>query len=364
MSLFGSVRIVGSYYHCATCHSSQQPWDTILRLDRHRVTPAAAEAISLAGLLTSFGRAARQTLRKLTGIAVSESTVQRVTEDAGARLDGCLRKKQTFGPNQAFHWRRDARGQTCGYTSLDHVSVPQQGPNGAKVEGRMAAVALVYNPLSRHDQPLPRGQEEVRYLSGFYEMNDLGSLLRCQAGQVGWDHLEQQLAVSDAGSGLEEFQRVNFPKTERILDFFHASEHVGEMAQAVHAGDPVEAARQAKDWCHQLKHSGGSALRGEWEQLSTDDWGGDRQEVYRQQLQYFRNHEHKMDYPRYRANGWQIGSGPVESACKRVVTQRLKGAGMRWGERGSNAVCNLHALLLSQSGCWDGYWSTGPRLQI
>ena len=77
MSLFGAVRIAGSYYHCANCRSSQQPWDAVLRLSERRVTPAAAEAISLAGLLTSFGRAAEQTLKKLTGIVVSESTVQR-----------------------------------------------------------------------------------------------------------------------------------------------------------------------------------------------------------------------------------------------------------------------------------------------
>jgi len=46
-------------------------------------------------------------------------------------------------------------------------------------------------------------------------------------------------------------------------------------------------------------------------------------EEHRRQVQYFRNHEHKMDYPRYLANGWQIGSGPVESACKSVVGNRL-----------------------------------------
>jgi hypothetical protein len=363
MCLFGTVRVVGSYYHCASCHNSQQPWDEILRLNKRRVTPAAAEAISLAGLLTSFGRAARQTLKKLTGIVVSESTVLRVAEDAGRQLSERLKKKQTFGPAKSWHWQRDARGQTCGYTSLDHVSVPQQGPNGAKAEGRMAAVALVYNPQSRHDEKLQRGQDEIRYLSGFYELDDLGRLLRPQAAQVGWDDLGQQLAVSDAGSGLEDFQRTNFPKAERILDFFHASEHVGQMAQALHAANSAEAARQAHEWCHLLKHKGGSVLRSAWEQLSTGDWSDEHREVYRQQLQYFFNHEHKMDYPRYRANGWQIGSGSVESACKLVVTQRLKGAGMRWGEQGSNAICNLHALLLSQTGCWDDYWSTGRHLQ-
>ena len=364
MSLFGAVRIIGSYYHCGTCHTSQRPWDELLRLGEHRVTPAAKEAIALTGLLTSFGRASRQTLQKLTGIAVSESTVQRVTEDAGQQLGERLARKETFGSSKPWNWQRDARGQTCGYASLDFVSVPQQGPRGAKAESRMAAVALVYNPQSEHDDRLPRGGDNTRYLSGFYELNALGGELRRQAAQVGWDELEQQLAISDAGHGLEDFQRKNFPLTERMLDFFHASEHVGRLAQARYPRDPAEAQRQTGDWCHALKHAGGPALRNEWEQLDTGGWNAEQRETYRQELQYFHNHEHKMDYPRYRANGWQIGSGPVESACKRVVTQRLKGAGMRWGERGSDAVCHLQALLLSQTGCWDHFWSSARHLQI
>ena len=363
LSLFGELRLAGSYYHCAACHTSQQPWDKTLRLGKHRVTPAAEEAITLSGLLTSFGRASRQTLRKLTGIVVSESTVERVTEDAGKQLSECLARKQIIGPTKPWKWQRDARGQTCGYVSLDYVSVPQQGPGGAKADSRMAAVALVYNPPSGHDEPLPRGNDEVRYLSGFYQLNELGSQLRRQAAQVGWDDLEQQLAISDAGNGLEDFQRKNFARAERILDFFHASEHMGRLAQALHPRDVDETKRQTGQWCHTLKHAGGVALRQQWEQLDPRGWAADSQETHRQELQYFRNHEHKMDYPRYVTNGWQIGSGPVESACKRVVTQRLKGAGMRWSERGSNAVCHLQALLLSQTDCWDQFWSTSGHLR-
>jgi hypothetical protein len=74
-------------------------------------------------------------------------------------------------------------------------------------------------------------------------------------------------------------------------------------------------------------------------------------------VQYFHNHEHRMDYPRYVAQGWQIGSGPVESACKTVVGNRLKGGGMRWGQAGSNAVCHLRALYLSDPPCWDSFWN-------
>jgi hypothetical protein len=345
------------YYHCRDCRQGHKPWETKLRVGQRRVTAAAREAISLAGLLTSFGRAQRQTLAKLTGIRVSESTVQRVTEDAGEELGQALAAKQTFGPDQAWNWQRDAQGKTCGYVSLDHVSVPQQGPDGAKAESRMAAVALVYNPQSKHDERLSRGHNEVRFLAGFYELPALGLELRRQAAQVGWDDLGQQLAISDAGSGLEDFARQNFPLTERMLDFYHASEHAANLARATHPSDEAERERQLKTWCHQLKHQGGPALRRVLEQLDVMTWNTERLEVHRAELQYFRNHEHRMDYPRYQANGWQIGSGPVESGCKRVVTQRLKGAGMRWGERGSDAMCHLQALLLSQSGQWDEFWS-------
>ena len=65
---------------------------------------------------------------------------------------------------------------------------------------------------------------------------------------------------------------------------------------------------------------------------------------------------HRMEYPEYLARGWCIGSGAVESACKTVVGQRLKLAGMRWGEDGAHAVCHLRALYRSEKGQWDAFW--------
>ena len=58
-------------------------------------------------------------------------------------------------------------------------------------------------------------------------------------------------------------------------------------------------------------------------------------------MTYFRNHHHRMDYPSYRARGWQIGSGPVEAACKTVIGQRMKGSGMHGvtKERMRSAIC-------------------------
>lgn len=63
-----------------------------------------------------------------------------------------------------------------------------------------------------------------------------------------------------------------------------------------------------------------------------------------------------MDYPTYVARGWQIGSGMIESACKTVVGQRLKEAGMRWRERGTTALCQARSLYKSESSLWNCYW--------
>ncbi len=76
---------------------------------------------------------------------------------------------------------------------------------------------------------------------------------------------------------------------------------------------------------------------------------------HRQAVQYFHNHEHRMDYPTYVRNGWQIGSGSVESACKTAVGNRLKNGGMRWGEDDADAVCHLRALYLSESAYWESF---------
>jgi hypothetical protein len=64
-----------------------------------------------------------------------------------------------------------------------------------------------------------------------------------------------------------------------------------------------------------------------------------------------------MEYPEYLAQGWNIGSGAVESACKTVVGQRLKLAGMCWGEDGADALCHLRTLYRSEKGQWDAFWN-------
>jgi hypothetical protein len=360
-SLFGALRIKRHYYHCRACRRGHFPWDAVLGLNAHHLTPAAAELASMAGVQTSFAQASETTLRRMAGLKLSESTVERVTESTGERLAKLLEEKVVFDPNcKPWEWQRDALGRRCAYVGADAISVRQQGEHGAAAEGRMAYVGLLYNPRSPHDEDrVPPHQ--VRFLAGFYTLDDLGRQLRRQAGQVGWDDAEQQIALSDGGAGLEDFFRKNFPRAVCILDFWHAKEHLVELAKALFPQDEAERGQWLDDYCHELKHSGGQTVLEHLEKLDVSSRGAAVQETHRQQLVYFRNHAHHMDYPRYVANGWQIGSGPVESACKTVVANRLKGAGMRWGKPGSDNVCHLRALCLSEPGQWAAFWRDYPN---
>jgi hypothetical protein len=357
----GPIKVSSPYYHCRDgCGAGHRSFDPLLRLGTEPLTPAAEEVSAMAGVLGSFADGAERVLRKMAGLRLSESTVERTTETAGERVAAQLAAGESLGPSTPWDWQKDAAGRSCAYVSADATGIRQQGPGGSQIDGKMAYVAMVYNANSEHDarRPPPR---QVRYLSGFYDFQTLGRQLHHEALEVGLTNAEQQIAISDAGNGLEDFFRTYFPKAEVILDFWHANEHLVELGKVLHPHD--ESARQnwTDDVAHRLKHEGGSTVRAWLETLDMTSASAEVREAHRRETQFFRNHEHRMDYPRYVRNGWQIGSGPVESACKTVVGNRLKGGGMRWGKAGADAVCHLRGLYLSEPTCWESFWNLNPN---
>lgn len=287
--------------------------------------------------------------------------MQKTTEATGERIADYLDRGRTFGGKQAWDWFQDALGQKVGYIAIDATGVRQQGKYGAKAEGRMAYVGMIFNPLPDPERvfeklPKPGVSMRARYISGLYPLAEMGPLLRRQGAQVGLDQADVWVALCDGGVGLEDFLRENFPRVEAvILDFFHATEYLAKLAAAVHPGDEEGALEQTKQWSRLLRDEGGHAMIAVLEAWEMPKVRGVAA-VWDEVLGYFRNQVHRMDYPTYEANGWYIGSGAVESACKTVVGQRLKGSGMRWSEMGAHWVCHVRALYRSEHSQWTAFW--------
>jgi hypothetical protein len=330
-------------------------------LTANRLSPAVVRLATLCGAVADSFEKGTELLKETAGVVLSEATVQQTTEATGQRIAQHLQKGRTFGGKSPWSWFRDACGRTVGYIGIDATGVRQQGPHGGRAEGRMAYVGMIFNPLPDKERvfeglPKPGTPMRARYVSGLYPLAEMGPLLRKQGAQVGLDQAEVWVALCDGGSGLEDFVRENFPRVEAvILDFYHAAEYLAKLSAVLHPNDEDAALAQTKAWSRQLRDEGGEvmvAVLENWDWPSVKGLASVRAEV----LGYFRNQVDRMDYPTYEAKGWYIGSGAVESACKTVVGQRMKGSGMRWGEAGAHAVCHVRALYRSESSQWTDFW--------
>ena len=144
----------------------------------------------------------------------------------------------------------------------------------------------------------------------------------------------------------------------RILDFYHAAQHLSKAAEHLFGKASAKADRWYRSWRHKLRHEPG-AVDGLLRSLSYHRRKlRRRSERYRQattELGYFRNNRDKMDYARYHASGLIISSGPVEAAAKTIVGHRLKRSGMRWTRQGGQQIRNLRVHV--QSKRWDAFWN-------
>jgi hypothetical protein len=374
VSLFGPLRYQRAYYYCRRCGQGYCPFDQHAGIPAHHLTPAVERLASLAGGVSPSFEKGAELLQEMSAVRLSESTVERTTEDVGNRIAALLGQGVTFGPRVAWRWRRDASGRTVAYLSIDATGTRQQGPGGGHALGRMAYVGSIFNPAPDEEwaRPVPdarRGALQARYLSGLYALQDMGPLMRRLGERVGMGQAEVWVALTDGGGGLEEFAQKNFnrPDLVLILDFYHAASYLEKLAKALHPQDEEASKGQAEQWCSLLKAEGGALML---EVLRQWAWPARKSAALREQLAavltYFGNNVHRMAYPEYQAEGWHIGSGVVESACKTVVGQRLKGAGMRWGEEGAHALCHVRALYRSEKGQWQAFWDrqfTEPFVQ-
>jgi hypothetical protein len=163
----------------------------------------------------------------------------------------------------------------------------------------MVTVAMVYNPVpeahdrrARPDGPIPRFN--VRYVAGLDGIAALGEPLRRQAAHLGMDRAQRWIAISDGGSGLEDWLRTNFGRVDAvILDFYHASEHLGELSRVLHPEDDDVRAAWHSGWCHRLKHEGGAAVLEDLRRLAVR--GRAARETLAAVVRYFENQAHRMD---------------------------------------------------------------------
>lgn len=286
-------------------------------------------------------------MRRFAGVAVSASVVRLATEEAGQRLQEQQRQGTIVVPKKRppGDFTIEGHQRTAAYVGLDAFSVPIQLSGGKKAEQhRMLYTATLYTP----------NKKQTHYLADF-DLDLLAGQLRQAAKRLGLHEADQVVALSDAGNGLEEALRRHFwEDLICILDWYHASQHLHDYAKALHPRDAGACAAWVKQAKELLYEQGGTALLAHLRQQGAPGEAAVAEEL-RKLIGYFASNEERTDYPRYRSEGWDIGSGPTEAGCK-IVGARLKGSGMRWLVEGAAQVAPLRALYQSGAAAWDAFF--------
>lgn len=143
-----------------------------------------------------------------------------------------------------------------------------------------------------------------------------------------------------------------------LLDFFHASEHLSQAAEALFGKQSEQAKNWYKKWRFKLKYEKDAVarlLRSIAYHEKSSPLSKSRQEDLNTQIVFFTGNKARMNYHEHIANGWPIGSGPVEAACKTIVKARLCQSGMRWSREGGRHILALRTLTKSNQ--WDHVWN-------
>src|SRR5262245_25696895 len=135
-------------------------------------------------------------------------------------------------------------------------------------------------------------------------------------------------------------------QVHELLDFYHAVQHLGQVA----------ALRQ--DWSAKARtrwrtHQRRLLLQGQVEQVIAavrDLCQGRNSKAIRTQLDYFIKNQRRMAYAKIMAMKLPIGSGAIESAVRRVINLRLKGASLFWCRASAEAILLLRSYY--KAGRW------------
>jgi hypothetical protein len=297
---------------------------------------------------------------RFAGLNVSASSCRRVAEAAGGELVQRHRAGEAFCPERPAVWDLrlvDEAGRRLPeevlYLGVDAFAVRTRTHGGLTTESKMQYVGLLYDPAKRH----------TVYLCE-YDLAALVAALRRYAVRLGLgrDPAVTVVAITDGGSGLEQAVRGSFSDAVQfVLDYYHTAQYLHALAGAVWG----EGSAAATAWAEEAKgvvwEQGGAALlerlRGLALPEGVSEEGGEK---YRRALGHVEANAHRLDYPAYRARGWDGGSGPTEAGCK-ILKGRLDGTGMRWLVDGSAEVGALRALYASGEGLWDTFFPAQRR---
>lgn len=342
LTLFGATSLERRYYYCRSCRWGECALDRTLKLSRAQVGKALKEMLLVLGAQQSYERAAR-TLERVLKVAISRQTVLNHMRKVGEEVMLKEALEEKLAEQGSYRVPSVAEAPQRLYLGMDATKAHVHGA------WRDVKVGTIFAGVASYDEKGQRTADEaIRPLAvaRLADAEAFVSYYRLEAIKQGALRAKERICLSDAGNWIYDRLKHEFPKLVGIVDWFHARDHLLKLSHLLF-GQGTEA---ASTWFEKMQtilwNQGGKGIVAALQRLRKLGPHGDPEAIVHRE--YFVHHQHKMDYPRYRAAGYQIGSGILESNCDVYVGQRAKLPGMRWKD-GLNAVLAVRAHWLNHT---------------
>lgn len=334
--------------------------DQQLALPEEKWLPQVLELACALGVSSEFPNA-HQLFVQWTGISITEKTLANQVETTGNLLpDLELELEQESIPTtQSSSTFSTGSPEELLYIGVDGVMTPLNKNQGYKE----AKVGVIFWSKDHQKTPHQRGKIRKReYVATLNSRQQFRKTVSQLYAQVVGTVSPTTVVLGDGAHWIWDMAQNQFPGSIEILDFFHLSEYVWAVAKAAYP--KLEHTQQ--DWVKTqqqlLKQSQWRKVLHNCHQLKRKK--PDLSQAINNLERYLHNNQTRIDYQAYLQAGLMIGSGVVESSNRRVVTQRLKQAGMHWSQTGAEGVMALRAVYLSSQDRWSNFWSQKSKLKV
>lgn len=298
---------------------------------------------------------ATEALQELGQVEISENSVWRLTQTWGEALKEVEEKevKQANGVAEA-----PTPGQV----------MEKEGRLGASMDGCMIyirgeewkelKVGCIFDvEWTKLFDPQTKDEVEVGHAANTSYICHLGGpeafgrKLWTETKRRHWHAALDTQVVADAAAWIWNLVNDYLYDAHQLVDWYHATEHLGLGASLAFGQDTPQAQRWFKQYETLLFQGHADQIAQTLTDLA-EEVPAQREELL-QHAGYFENHQHRMNYLEMRSDGWVIGSGMVESGGKRFKDRFTK-AGMRWSRSGAERLLPVRAAVMGRR--FDERW--------
>jgi hypothetical protein len=337
---------------------SDRSWGCPMRarwgLTAHQqLSPALEDKLAYFATVTGSYEAAAKLAAKV-GCPVEDSTIRALVQRLGAQAGAQTQERLKKVPAEKSPQRP---ATNLAILLLDAYLVRFRGPGWGKNKTQQPRVEWHEEKLGvfyAQEQSVgsERGELLDKVVVGWQgEPLEVGRRLHWEALRCGLGRARSALALADGAPWIWSVVNDRWSHAHQLLDFYHASQHLWTLSEALHPKDQATRRQWVENQLHLLRHGKEKVVQQQIAALPRR--GGERGKVIRREQGYFRDHARRMNYQTFADRGWPIGSGTVESACRQRQCRR-KRPGQFWTPAG---LRHLGALEEARdNGHWDELW--------